>query len=496
VTSGSLTSTDSGTLTVVVGGASKFSVSGYTSPVTAGTASNFTVTAQDAGGNTVTGYIGTVHFTSSDSQSVLPANYTFVSGDSGTHTFSATLKTAGTQSITATDTVTNTITGIQSSITVNATTASQIRVETAANGSGAIVPAQNVAIGSSVTVYSVARDQYGNFVANTAGAWSLASKTGSVVDGDLVPAGDNKSAVFTGHVLGTAAIHVTSGSLTSTDSGTLTVVATPPSGGGGGGGPIGPVTIAGVTNVTSVVNAQGVFNQDVNLWSDDNNFLLHMSPGTTGLTSSGASLTQISIIHMPTPPAFQTGAGMVSLAYDFQPSGATFNPSVTVRFSYDPTLIPAGVLEANLQIAYYDSIQSAWITVPISSIDTSSHFIYAQITHFTPYAVSYGVKIVIPVPTTTTTTTTTVIPIPATTTTQTTTSQVVLTPAVVSTTMTTIPMTTKELTTIPTSSTTTTGTGTGTTTTTQIAPWWLWAIIGVVGLIVGIGIILLQRRTP
>src|SRR5205823_1233629 len=53
-------------------------------------------------------------------------------------------------------------------------------------------------------------------------SWSLVSITGGVVAGDLNPG--NKSAVFTGHVAGTAAIHASAGALTSTDSGTLTVV--------------------------------------------------------------------------------------------------------------------------------------------------------------------------------------------------------------------------------------------------------------------------------
>ena len=53
----------------------------------------------DAFGNTATGYLGTVHFTSSDGPAVLPANYTFIAGDNGVHTFTTvTLKTAGTQS--------------------------------------------------------------------------------------------------------------------------------------------------------------------------------------------------------------------------------------------------------------------------------------------------------------------------------------------------------------------------------------------------------------
>ena len=100
--------------TVNPGGTVDFNVTGYPSPTTAGVANNVTVTAVDANDNVATGYTGTVHFTSSDAQAVLPANYTFTGGDAGTHVFSVTLKTAGTQSITATDTTTGSITGTQS----------------------------------------------------------------------------------------------------------------------------------------------------------------------------------------------------------------------------------------------------------------------------------------------------------------------------------------------------------------------------------------------
>ena len=71
-------------------------VAGSPSTATAGMAHSVTVTAQDAFGNVATGYTGTVHFTSSDGQAVLPADYTFTAGDAGVHTFAVTLKTAGT----------------------------------------------------------------------------------------------------------------------------------------------------------------------------------------------------------------------------------------------------------------------------------------------------------------------------------------------------------------------------------------------------------------
>ena len=101
-----LTTATSSAFNITSGTATSLTVSGYTSPTSAGVAHNFTVTALDQFGNAATGYRGAVTFSSSDGQAVLPASYIFLAGDNGTHTtFSATLKTAGTQSITATDSV-------------------------------------------------------------------------------------------------------------------------------------------------------------------------------------------------------------------------------------------------------------------------------------------------------------------------------------------------------------------------------------------------------
>src|SRR5262249_46853111 len=72
-----------------------FAVAGFPSPTTAGVAHPFTVTALNADGSVNTGYTGTVHFASNDLQAVLPADYTFSAADQGSHTFTATLKTAG-----------------------------------------------------------------------------------------------------------------------------------------------------------------------------------------------------------------------------------------------------------------------------------------------------------------------------------------------------------------------------------------------------------------
>ena len=94
--------------------ATHFSVTAPASAA-AGTAFNFTVTALDASNRMTTNYSGTAHFTSTDSQAVLPANSMLTNGMG---TFSATLKTIGSQTITATGTMTASITGTSTVITV------------------------------------------------------------------------------------------------------------------------------------------------------------------------------------------------------------------------------------------------------------------------------------------------------------------------------------------------------------------------------------------
>src|SRR5205814_1117823 len=131
-TSGNQTVTATGTrniISVAAAAATHFTVSAPAS-ATAGSAFSFTVTALDQFNNTSTGYGGMVHFTSSDGQAVLPSNSTLTNG---TGTFSATLKTAGSQSITATDTVTSSITGTSNAITVNAAAATHLTVSAPAS---------------------------------------------------------------------------------------------------------------------------------------------------------------------------------------------------------------------------------------------------------------------------------------------------------------------------------------------------------------------------
>ncbi|HEV3021971.1 MAG TPA: SBBP repeat-containing protein, partial [Pirellulales bacterium] len=159
----------SGTVAVSAAAASNFTLSAA-AIATAGSSFNVTVTAKDAYGNTAAGYTGTVHFTSGDGQAVLPGNYSFVSGDAGSHTFGATLKTAGNQTVTATDTVTGSIAGTSGTISVTAAAASKF-VFTSYPSS--------VKAGTPFSVTIEITDAYGNVVTNYTGTVQFSDSVGS-----------------------------------------------------------------------------------------------------------------------------------------------------------------------------------------------------------------------------------------------------------------------------------------------------------------------------
>src|SRR5205823_638444 len=97
--------------------------SGLGQSATAGTPQNVTVTLIDQFGNVITGYLGTIHFTSSDNKAGLPADYTFTAADQGKHSFQVIFKTTGSQSLIAADTANS---NLKASGNVSVTTSAQI----------------------------------------------------------------------------------------------------------------------------------------------------------------------------------------------------------------------------------------------------------------------------------------------------------------------------------------------------------------------------------
>jgi len=203
----SLTGT-SNTIAVSAAAATHFAVTAP-STVTAGSAFNFTVTALDQFNNTATGYAGHAHFTSTDGQAVLPADSLL---SNGTGTFAATLKTAGNQTITGTDTVSSSITGTSNSIVVSAASATHFSVSAPVSATA----------GTSFNFTVTALDQFNNTATVYGGSVHFSSSDAGV--GVVLPA----NATLVSGVRTVSATLVTAGSqtLTATDSSNSAITGT------------------------------------------------------------------------------------------------------------------------------------------------------------------------------------------------------------------------------------------------------------------------------
>ncbi len=158
--------------------ASQFRVTTVPDPVTAGNTVNVTVTALDPYNNLAADFAGTVHITSSDLQAVLPADATLANG---VGTFIVTMKSAGIRTITATDSLTSSITGTSAGFTVLPASLDHFGVTS--------TPA-SVTAGVAFNFTVTALDIYGNTVTSYVGAPAFTS-TDSNVQTSLPPGSVN-----------------------------------------------------------------------------------------------------------------------------------------------------------------------------------------------------------------------------------------------------------------------------------------------------------------
>jgi hypothetical protein len=194
--SAGLVSITSPSVSETAGPTATFVLSAPSQSTPAGAKFSFTVTPEDAGGDVST-FGGTITFTSSDtgSSTVLPAP----SAPGGTHTFVATLTTAGLQSITATDVkAARTITGTLSGITVDPATTSLLAWSAVAPVQTG--PAGQIPVGSPLSFTLSAMDKYHNVTPAFAGrvAFSSGTDTAAVLPAayTFVPGTDRGSHSF------------------------------------------------------------------------------------------------------------------------------------------------------------------------------------------------------------------------------------------------------------------------------------------------------------
>jgi hypothetical protein len=146
-----------------------------------------------------------------------------------------------------------------------------------------------------------------------------------------------------------------------------------------------PTTVApqGLTpSVPLRVDEQGIVQESTQLTSPDDEVTLDIPVGTQMLDANGSPLETITLEELVTPPA-PPPAGAIVLAYDFGPDGATFEPAIELKLTYNPADLPEGVNEADLRIAWWDGTE--WVMLD-STVNTTTHTISAFVSHFTSFA--------------------------------------------------------------------------------------------------------------
>ena len=180
---------------------------------------------------------------------------------------------------------------------------------------------------------------------------------------------------------------------------------------GGGGGVAPPALVVTPTPTPTPVpvavevqtDEAGVVQADIQLASGDGLARVDIPAGTEALTAEGTPLTQISVQPFAELPSAPESQQVIGLAYDLQPSGATFDPPIPVTFEYDPASIPEGVSEESLVLAIYDATAGEWVELFNITVDIEANTITGFTSHFTLFAVVAGTLEQLPTPTPTAT---------------------------------------------------------------------------------------------
>lgn len=157
-----------------------------------------------------------------------------------------------------------------------------------------------------------------------------------------------------------------------------------PGGGGGGGGS----AVAGksTTIFGEMIDDQGLVVEEVQAVSFDNMAILDVLAGTLARDKGGNPLRAIKIVDLTDPHEPQAGGVLIGKVHEFSPSGATFDPPITLIMSYNDSDLPAGMNEETLCIAFWNEDTGSYI--PIDGVlDTDANSITTQISHFSQYTI-------------------------------------------------------------------------------------------------------------
>jgi len=134
------------------------------------------------------------------------------------------------------------------------------------------------------------------------------------------------------------------------------------------------------------IDSDGEILQTIEATSEDGNLTMTIPEGTIALDKDSKRLASLETAVDESPPDPPADANIIGLAYDFDPDGAMFSPPITLTWNYDPDVLPEGVTEESLIMAYYEEAVDEWIGL-VCVVDTENNTITASVSHFTAFAI-------------------------------------------------------------------------------------------------------------
>ncbi len=167
----------------------------------------------------------------------------------------------------------------------------------------------------------------------------------------------------------------------------VTIAGPTPTPSGGGGAPTyyTETDLFG-TEARFRIDRNGKILATIEATSEDGNLTITIPKDTIALGKDGNRLDSLETAVDESPPDPPEDAHIIGLAYDFGPDGATFDPAITLEWSYDPDALPERVAEEDLVVAYYDEDAGEWVELDCV-VDTENDTITASVEHFTTFAI-------------------------------------------------------------------------------------------------------------
>jgi len=137
----------------------------------------------------------------------------------------------------------------------------------------------------------------------------------------------------------------------------------------------------------SLQSAGGVVTIPAVLYDTDSLLTLSVDQGIEAQDISGAALNEIEL-EIKDNQQFPTNYGFVigSLVYEFGPDGATFDPPIEFKISYDPSEFLGQFYGDFFSIGYFNGHN--WVELP-TTVDEDNNMLVAEVSHFTPHAILY-----------------------------------------------------------------------------------------------------------